>query len=58
MGMIGELDTPMSEHDFLAFVKQTMKCEMIKHSKLLKKREGNWRLVRGAGIQTTQKNFE
>ena len=37
MGMIGELDTPMSEHDFLAFVKQTMKCEMIKHSKGLKK---------------------
>ena len=37
MGMIGELDRPMSEHDFLAFVKQTMKCEMIRHSKLLKK---------------------
>ena len=37
MGMIGELDTPMNEHDFLALVKQTMKCEMIRHSKRLKK---------------------
>ena len=35
MGMVGELEVPMDETDFLTFVKQTMKCEMIRHSKLL-----------------------
>jgi dinuclear metal center YbgI/SA1388 family protein len=35
MGMIGELEDPMSETDFLTFVKQTMKCEIIRHSKQL-----------------------
>ncbi len=35
MGMIGELENPMSETDFLTFVKQRMKCEIIRHSKQL-----------------------
>ncbi|MBF6642245.1 Nif3-like dinuclear metal center hexameric protein [Flavobacterium sp. J49] len=35
LGMIGELDKPMSEADFLAFVKDKMQCGGIRHSALL-----------------------
>ncbi len=37
MGMIGELEVPHSETDFLTFLKNTMKTECIRHSKLLNK---------------------
>ena len=37
MGMIGELEVPHSETDFLIFLKNTMKTECIRHSKLLNK---------------------
>jgi putative NIF3 family GTP cyclohydrolase 1 type 2 len=37
LGMIGELDKPMSETDFLAFVKDKMQCGSIRHSELLGK---------------------
>ncbi|WP_298138180.1 Nif3-like dinuclear metal center hexameric protein, partial [Flavobacterium sp.] len=35
LGMIGELENPMSETDFLKFVKNTMQCGGIRHSELL-----------------------
>jgi dinuclear metal center YbgI/SA1388 family protein len=37
LGMIGELQNPMSETDFLAFVKEKMQCDSIRHSELLGK---------------------
>ena len=37
LGMIGELKNPMSETDFLAFVKDKMECGAIRHSALLGK---------------------
>jgi dinuclear metal center YbgI/SA1388 family protein len=37
LGMIGELNSPMSEIDFLSFVKKTMDCGGIRHSALLGK---------------------
>lgn len=37
LGMIGELEKPMSEPDFLAFVKDKMQCGGIRHSALLGK---------------------
>lgn len=35
MGMLGELQSPQSETDFLNFVKDKMNCGIIRHSKLL-----------------------
>jgi dinuclear metal center YbgI/SA1388 family protein len=35
LGMIGELETPMVETEFLSFVKQKMQCGGIRHSNLL-----------------------
>ena len=37
LGMIGELENPMSEIDFLQFVKDKMQCGGIRHSQLLDK---------------------
>jgi len=37
LGMIGELETPMTETDFLLFVKDKMQCGSIRHSSLLGK---------------------
>ena len=37
LGMVGELENPMSEIDFLNFVKKTMQCGGIRHSELLGK---------------------
>ncbi|MEK8179612.1 Nif3-like dinuclear metal center hexameric protein [Flavobacterium buctense] len=37
LGMIGELEKPMSETDFLVFVKDKMQCGGIRHSELLGK---------------------
>ena len=37
MGMMGELENPMGEDKFLDFVKKTMKCGVIRHSKRLHK---------------------
>ena len=37
MGMVGSLETPMSEPDFLQFLKENMKTECIRHSGLLGK---------------------
>ncbi len=37
LGMIGELEKPMNEADFLAFVNQKMECGTIRHSTFLGK---------------------
>ena len=37
LGMLGELEAPMSEIDFLMFVKEKMQCGGIRHSALLGK---------------------
>lgn len=37
LGMIGELDTPLSENDFLQLVKEKMQCGGIRHSVFLNK---------------------
>ncbi len=37
LGMTGELENPMSENDFLNFVKNSMQCGGIRHSQLLGK---------------------
>jgi len=37
MGMIGELEKPLNEKDFLQFVKKTMKTDCIRHSEFLNK---------------------
>ena len=37
LGMIGELEKPMSENEFLNFVKDKMQCGLIRHSALLEK---------------------
>ncbi len=34
MGMIGELDAPLNENDFLKFLKESMKTKCVRHSKL------------------------
>lgn len=34
MGMIGELDVPLNENDFLKFLKENMKTKCVRHSKL------------------------
>ncbi len=36
MGMIGEFDKAMDEKEFLKFLKETMKTDCVRHSKLLK----------------------
>ena len=38
LGMIGDLETPMNETDFLAFAKDKMQCGGIRHSNLLGKK--------------------
>jgi len=35
MGMVGSLEEPMSESDFLRFLKENMKTDCIRHSRLL-----------------------
>lgn len=37
MGMLGELDTKMEEEEFLAYLKEKMNVNVIRHSKLLNK---------------------
>jgi hypothetical protein len=49
MGMIGELDVPHSETEFLTFLKNTMKTECIRHSKLLNKTIKKVAVLGGSG---------
>ena len=49
IGMIGELNEPMNEVDFLKFVKETMNAKGIRHSKLLNKPITNVAVLGGSG---------
>ena len=49
LGMIGELEKPMAETDFLAFVKNKMQCGGIRHSALLGKTIQKVAVLGGSG---------
>lgn len=49
MGMIGELSSPMSEKDFLLFVKGTMKTDCIRHSNYTEKTIRKVAVLGGSG---------
>jgi dinuclear metal center YbgI/SA1388 family protein len=49
LGMIGELEKPMTESDFLAFVRETMQCGGIRHSALLGKPVQKVAVLGGSG---------
>ena len=48
-GMIGELENPMSETEFLTFVKNKMQCGGIRHSALLGKSVSKVAVLGGSG---------
>ncbi len=49
LGMIGELENPMSETEFLTFVKDKMQCGGIRHSALLGKSVSKVAVLGGSG---------
>jgi dinuclear metal center YbgI/SA1388 family protein len=49
IGMIGELETPMNEKEFLLFVKEQMQCGAIRHSELLHKSIQKVAVLGGSG---------
>jgi len=49
MGLIGELENPMDEKEFLLFVKEKMQCEAIRHSDFIGKPIKKVALLGGAG---------
>ena len=49
LGMIGELKNPMSEKDFLHFVKDKMKADGIRHSEFLGKKINKVAVLGGSG---------
>ena len=49
LGMIGELEKPMSETDFLSFVKTKMQCGVIRHSAFLNKSIQKVAVLGGSG---------
>jgi dinuclear metal center YbgI/SA1388 family protein len=49
MGMIGELETPATEKDFLEFVKKQMNASVVKHSNLLNKTIKKVAVLGGSG---------
>lgn len=55
MGMIGELETPTNEVDFLQYVKTTMNANGIRHSKLLGKLIKKVAVLGGSGSFAIEK---
>ena len=49
LGMIGELEKPVNEIDFLNFVKTKMQCGIIRHSTLLNKKINKVAVLGGSG---------
>lgn len=49
LGMIGELETPMNEEDFLSFVKDKMQCGGIRHSAFTGKKVHKVAVLGGSG---------
>ena len=49
LGMIGELETALSERDFLQMVKDKMQCDGIRHSEILDKKIKKVAVLGGSG---------
>jgi dinuclear metal center YbgI/SA1388 family protein len=49
LGMIGELEIPMNESEFLSFVKDKMQCGGIRHSPLLNRKVSKVAVLGGSG---------
>jgi len=49
LGMIGELEKPIDEIEFLTFVKDKMQCGIIRHSKLIGKKIQKVAVLGGSG---------
>lgn len=49
MGMVGNLENPMAEMDFLKFLKKTMKTDCVRHSGLLGKSVNRIAVLGGSG---------
>ena len=49
LGMIGSLETPMSETEFLTFVKDKMQCGGIRHSAFINKKISKVAVLGGSG---------
>jgi len=49
MGMIGELEAPMQDIDFLQHIKQKMKASIVRHSRLLHKKVNKVAVLGGSG---------
>ena len=49
LGMVGELENPMSENEFLNFVKTKMQCGIIRHSNLLERPISKVAVLGGSG---------
>lgn len=49
MGMVGQLDTPMEEKEFLRHVKQKMNVSVIRHSQLLSQKIDKIAVLGGSG---------
>src|SRR5690554_1884928 len=49
LGMIGELEVPQKEKDFLLFVKQKTQCGVIRHSALLNRKVKKVAVLGGSG---------
>jgi len=49
MGMIGEFEEAMEEHDFLIYLKETMQTACVRHSELMNKKIKKVAVLGGAG---------
>ncbi len=49
MGMIGNLDAPLNENDFLKFLKESMKTNCVRHSKITQKSISKIAVLGGSG---------
>ena len=49
LGMVGELENPISEKEFLQFVKSKMECGIIRHSEFLNKKVSKVAVLGGSG---------
>ncbi len=55
LGMIGELETPLEETEFLAFLKEKMQTNCIRHSKLTHKKIKKIAVLGGSGASAITK---
>ncbi|OXA74770.1 Nif3-like dinuclear metal center hexameric protein [Flavobacterium columnare NBRC 100251 = ATCC 23463] len=58
LGMIGELETPMNEKEFLEFVKEKMQCGVIRHTDFTEKKIKKVAVLGGSGAFAIQKAIQ